>query len=355
MAELAADTILRVEGLKKHFPVRRGLLQRVVGSVKAVEDVSFSVQKGRTLGLVGESGCGKTTTGRMILRALDPTAGQIWFRRSDGEVVDVASLRGAEVKEARRDMQMIFQDPYASLNPRMPVMDLISEPLRARRWSAVDCERRVTELMEQVGLDPRMIRRYPHAFSGGQRQRIGIARALALKPSLIVADEPVSALDVSVQAQILNLLQELQADLGLTLVFIAHDLSVVRYLCDHVAVMYMGRIVEQGETEELFTAPKHPYTATLLHAAPTPDPHAPWMEDIDEVESEAEDTAAPVAMEGETTNEGCAFASRCAHATDICRQETPMPTAAGVPDDRAEEARHRVACHHARELELHGV
>ncbi len=355
MAELAADTILRVEGLKKHFSVRRGLLQRVVGSVKAVDDVSFSVQQGRTLGLVGESGCGKTTTGRMILRALEPTAGNVWFRKADGQVVDMASLPGDQVKEARRDMQMIFQDPYSSLNPRMPVMDLISEPLRARRWGAADCESRVTELMQQVGLDPRMIRRYPHAFSGGQRQRIGIARALALEPSLIVADEPVSALDVSVQAQILNLLQELQADLGLTLVFIAHDLSVVRYLCDHVAVMYMGRIVEQGETESLFTAPKHPYTATLLHAAPAPDPHAPWMEEIDEVETEGEDTAAPVAMDGTATPAGCAFASRCAHASAVCRQEAPLLADMGILDETTDAAPHRVACHHAEELELHGV
>jgi peptide/nickel transport system ATP-binding protein len=343
MAELAADTILRVEGLRKHFPVRRGLLQRVTGSVKAVDGVSFSVRKSRTLGLVGESGCGKTTTGRMILRALEPTSGQVWFRCSDDHVVDMVSLSRREVKEARRDMQMIFQDPYSSLNPRMPVVDLISEPLRARGWSRADCESRVTELMEQVGLDPRMIRRYPHAFSGGQRQRIGIARALALSPSLIVADEPVSALDVSVQAQILNLLQDLQRDLGLTLVFIAHDLSVVRYLCDQVAVMYMGRIVERGESEVLFTAPRHPYTATLLHASPTPDPHAAWMDEIDEVET----TAVPTAS-AQVEERGCAFASRCAHATELCRQQEPVLEA---PDGGT----HLASCHHQRELQLTGV
>lgn len=352
MTDLAEGTILRVEGLKKHFPVRRGLLQRVIGSVKAVDDVSFSVQQGRTLGIVGESGCGKTTTGRMILRALDPTAGKIWFRRSDGEVVDMAALRGAAIKEARRDMQMIFQDPYASLNPRMPVMDLIAEPLRARGWDRKACEERVTELMDQVGLDPRSIRRYPHAFSGGQRQRIGIARALALEPSLIVADEPVSALDVSVQAQILNLLQELQTDLGLTLVFIAHDLSVVRYLCDHVAVMYMGRIVEQGETEVLFTSPKHPYTATLLHAAPAPDPHAPWMEGIDDVDTD--DTAAPAAADGVDATAACPFAPRCAHATDLCRQQTPV-LAQATKVGQTDAAEHLTACHHAEGLDLHGI
>ena len=357
MAELAADTILRVEGLKKHFPVRRGLLQRVVGSVKAVDDVSFSVQQGRTLGLVGESGCGKTTTGRMILRALDPTAGQVWFRQSDGQVVDMAALRGAEIKQARRDMQMIFQDPYSSLNPRMPVMDLIAEPLRARGWTRPDCESRVAELMDLVGLDARMIRRYPHAFSGGQRQRIGIARALALKPSLIVADEPVSALDVSVQAQILNLLQALQQDLGLTLVFIAHDLSVVRYLCDQVAVMYQGRIVEQGESEALFTAPRHPYTATLLQAAPAPDPHVPWMQDIDETETEAGDTTAPVELvDGTTAAGGCAFVPRCAHATDLCRQQGPILMPGSTRESQVQyDAAHLAACHHQDELQLRGI
>ena len=231
------------------------------------------------MGLVGESGCGKTTTGRMILRALDPTAGEILFRQQDGQVVDMAQLGRREVVQARRQMQMIFQDPYSSLNPRMPVRDLIAEPLRSYGWSARDSHERVGELMERVGLDPRYARRYPHAFSGGQRQRIGIARALALSPSLIVADEPVSALDVSVQAQILNLLRQLQTDLDLTLLFIAHDLSVVRYLCDEVAVMYQGRIVEQAATETLFTQPQHPYTAMLLEAAPAPDPHASWMEE----------------------------------------------------------------------------
>ncbi len=349
-ADMPAEMLLHVEGLRKDFPVRRGLLQRVTGHLRAVDDVSFSVEKGRTLGLVGESGCGKTTTGRMILRALDPTAGRIWFRRGDGEVVDMAALSSRQLKEVRCDMQMIFQDPYASLNPRMTVMDLISEPLRAHGWSRQDCEGRVAELMERVGLDARMIRRYPHAFSGGQRQRIGIARALALWPSLIIADEPVSALDVSVQAQILNLLQQVQEELGLTLVFIAHDLSVVRYLCDEVAVMYRGQIVEQGETEALFTAPRHPYTATLLHAAPAPDPGAAWMAEIDEVESEADEvSAAAVALDGEG-EVGCPFAPRCAHAEERCRREDP-----GLVEDRGGVAGRLVACHRRDEITLHGL
>ena len=253
MSNGATDALLQVRGLKKHFPVHRGLLQRQTGWVKAVDGVSFALAQGKILGLVGESGCGKTTTGRMILRALDPTEGEILFRQQDGQIVDMAQLGRREVVQARRQMQMIFQDPYSSLNPRMPVRDLIAEPLRSYGWSARDSHERVGELMERVGLDPRYARRYPHAFSGGQRQRIGIARALALSPSLIVADEPVSALDVSVQAQILNLLRQLQTDLDLTLLFIAHDLSVVRYLCDEVAVMYQGRIVEQAATETLYS------------------------------------------------------------------------------------------------------
>ena len=345
-ATIADNAILQVRDLKKHFPVRRGLLQRQTGWVKAVDGVSFTLEQGKIFGLVGESGCGKTTTGRMILRALDPTDGEILFRQQGGQVVDMAKLSHGQIKEVRREAQMIFQDPYSSLNPRMPVLDLISEPLVAHGWSSRDCELRVTELMERVGLDPRYIRRYPHAFSGGQRQRIGIARALALSPSLIVADEPVSALDVSVQAQILNLLQQLQRDLQLTLLFIAHDLSVVRYLCDRVAVMYRGRLVEQAETEALFTNPRHPYTATLLHAAPAPDPHAPWMvEESGDVEAAGDADDAPEAMGG------CPFAPRCQHTTEQCwREEPPLEDTGsehGVP--------HMVACHHKTEIELKGL
>ena len=337
MPKGAEDILLQVRGLKKYFPVRRGLLQRQTGWVKAVDGVSFALVEGKILGLVGESGCGKTTTGRMILRALDPTAGEILFRQQSTQVVDMAQLGRRQVVQARRQMQMIFQDPYSSLNPRMPVRDLIAEPLRAYGWSARDSHERVRELMERVGLDPRYARRYPHAFSGGQRQRIGIARALALSPSLIVADEPVSALDVSVQAQILNLLRQLRADLNLTLLFIAHDLSVVRYLCDEVAVMYQGRIVEQAATETLFTQPQHPYTAILLEAAPAPDPHASWMEDDEDVSEAGEPTPAG--------DRGCAFAPRCRYKSEVCSEQ--MPTLEGES--------HRAACHHKHELELKGI
>jgi len=340
-ATIADNAILQVRDLKKHFPVRRGLLQRQTGWVKAVDGVSFTLEQGKILGLVGESGCGKTTMGRMILRALDPTEGEILFRQQSGQVVDMAKLSRRQIKEVRREAQMIFQDPYSSLNPRMPVLDLISEPLVAHGWSSRDCELRVTELMVRVGLDPRYIRRYPHAFSGGQRQRIGIARALALSPSLIVADEPVSALDVSVQAQILNLLQELQQDLNLTLLFVAHDLSVVRYLCDEVAVMYQGRMVEQAETEALFSDPQHPYTAMLLNAAPAPDPHAVWMDEDEDVSEAGEVTEV-----GET---GCTFAPRCRYSSDLCREQIPV-----LEDFKGGEP-HLAACHHKHEVELKGV
>ena len=346
IAEMTDGTILRVMGLKKYFPVRRGLLKRVTGVVKAVDGVSFNVGIGRTLGLVGESGCGKTTIGRMILRAINPTAGQILFRRRNGQMVDMAQLIGPDIKAARREIQMIFQDPYSSLNPRMPVMDLIAEPLKAQGWNTADCERRVVELMDRVGLDPRFIRRYPHAFSGGQRQRIGIARALAVSPSVIVADEPVSALDVSVQAQILNLLRQLQKDLNLTLLFIAHDLSVVRYLCDEVAVMYRGRLIEQAETEKLFNNPKHPYTESLLHAAPPPDPHASWVagENIDE------DPHAELDTDELQDDVGCPFAPRCRYRNDYCLQEVPDLE---VTNDQVGTS-HLAACHHKHEFDLTG-
>ncbi|HLV36659.1 MAG TPA: dipeptide/oligopeptide/nickel ABC transporter ATP-binding protein, partial [Spirillospora sp.] len=244
------NVILEVKDLKLHFPIRYGILQRVVGYVKAVDGVSFTLRDGEVLGLVGESGCGKTTVGRTLLRLYNPTAGEIWYHRTTGERIDLAKLNQREMKRLRREMRMIFQDPFSSLNPRLTVRDIIAEPLEIHgvaRGKAAD--ERVAELMRAVGLNPALMRRYPHEFSGGQRQRIGLARTLSLNPRLIIADEPVSALDVSVQAQVLNLLQELQAELGLTLVFIAHDLSVVEHISDRIAVMYVGKIVEMADTD----------------------------------------------------------------------------------------------------------
>ena len=330
--------LLDVKGLQKFFPIRKGFLKREAGQVRAVDDVSFHVDKGETLSLVGESGCGKTTTARCILRAITPTAGQILFRSEGGPVVDVASLLKSRLRPLRRQMQMIFQDPFSSLNPRRTLFDIVAEPLVANaagtRQERMD---RVAELLRLVGLRPEYMRRYPHAFSGGQRQRIGIARALALNPSLIVADEPVSALDVSVQAQILNLMLRLQAQLGLTYLFVAHDLSVVKHVSDRVAVMYVGKIVEMTDTQRLFTAPMHPYTEALLSAVPKPDPRLRAQRIV--LEGEVADAANPPS--------GCYFHPRCRYAVDACRQETP----------RLEEIQpgHFVSCHRARELTLRGV
>ena len=262
------SVLLDVKGLKKYFPIRRGLLQKTVGQVKAVDDVTFFLNQGETLSLVGESGCGKTTTARCILRAITPTAGQVLLS-DNGEVLDVATVPKSRLRSLRRQMQMIFQDPFSSLNPRMTLLDIVGEPLLVHGvGNAQERTDRVVEILRLVGLRPEYMRRYPHAFSGGQRQRIGIARALALNPRLVVADEPVSALDVSVQAQILNLLLELQERLGLTYLFVAHDLSVVKHISERVAVMYVGRIVETAPTEELFASPKHPYTEALLVGGP---------------------------------------------------------------------------------------
>ena len=330
--------LLDVKGLRKFFPIRKGFLKRELGQVRAVDDASFHVDKGETLSLVGESGCGKTTTARCILRAITPTAGRILFRSEDGPVVDVASLPKSQLRPLRRQMQMIFQDPFSSLNPRRTLFDIVAEPLVANevgtRQERMD---RVAELLRLVGLRPEYMRRYPHAFSGGQRQRIGIARALALNPSLIVADEPVSALDVSVQAQILNLMLRLQAQLGLTYLFVAHDLSVVKHVSDRVAVMYVGKIVEMTDTQRLFTAPRHPYTEALLSAVPKPDPRLRAQRIV--LEGEVADAANPPS--------GCYFHPRCRYAVDACRQETP----------RLEEIEpgHFVSCHRARELTLRGV
>src|SRR5919201_3667748 len=266
---MALEPLLRVAGLRKLFPIRKGFLKRTVGYVRAVDGVDFHIDEGETLVRVGESGCGKTTTARCILRAIEPTAGEVSIRVADGSVVDMGALRPAELGALRREMQMIFQDHFTSLNPRMTLLDLVGEPLLVHGMkNRREREERVADLLRRVGLRPEYMRRFPHAFSGGERQRIGIARALALHPRLVVADEPVSALDVSVQAQILNLLLDLQADLRLTYLFVAHDLSVVKHISNRVAVMYVGRMAELATTDALFTAPKHPYTAALLSAVP---------------------------------------------------------------------------------------
>ena len=330
--------LLEVRNLRRFFPIRKGLLRRVVGQVRAVDDISFHINRGETLSLVGESGCGKTTTARCILRALKPTAGEVRFQTAAGAVVDTANLPKTALKPFRHQMQMIFQDPFSSLNPRMTVFDIIAEPLLASGMKDRDeRRRRVENLLELVRLRPEFMGRFPHAFSGGQRQRIGIARALALNPSLIVADEPVSALDVSVQAQILNLMLDLQDDLGLTYLFVAHDLSVVKHISDRVAVMYVGKIVEIAETKQLFNAPSHPYTEALLSAVPKPDPRLRSERIV--LKGEVADPAQPPS--------GCYFHPRCAYAIDRCRTETPP----------LEEIRpgHVVACHRAREIELKGV
>ena len=330
------NTILEVKGLKKYFPINEGFWNRTESYVKAVNDISFSIKTGQTFGLVGESGCGKTTSARLIMRALELTDGQVLFRRNNGEIVNLAELDKYELKIVRQDIQMVFQDPYSSLNPRMPVLELIAEPLKAYGWKKKRYKERVAELLDLVGLDVKYMPRYPHAFSGGQRQRIGIARALALNPSLVVADEPVSALDVSVQAQILNLLRDLQERMGLTYLFIAHDLSVIRYICDKIAVMYLGRLVEIAETDKLFNNPLHPYTATLLSSVPVPDPMEDWL--AVRVEGEISDSSKGI--------EGCSFAARCQYAVDECGElEQKLVDIDG----------HQVACHRYEELNLEGV
>ena len=335
----SVDPLLEVRNLHMQFPIRRGILRRTVGFVKAVNDVSFNIQPGETLSLVGESGCGKTTTGRCIVRVYEPTSGQILYKAEERESIDLAELDNRELRPYRREIRMIFQDPFSSLNPRLPILQIVGESLRVNGIaSGSELEDRVASLLRRVGLRPEYIRRYPHAFSGGERQRIGIARALALNPRLIVADEAVSALDVSVQAQILNLLQDLQEELNLTYLFIAHDLSVVQHISHRVAVMYVGKIVELASTEKLFTNPLHPYTEALLSAVPKPDPRL-------------RNTGIRIRLEGEVADpsnppSGCYFHPRCAYARDRCRHEEPAAREIGNE--------HWVACHFAEELELRG-
>jgi oligopeptide transport system ATP-binding protein len=324
------SALLSVEDLKVHFPIRRGLLMRQVGTVKAVDGVSLQLERGETLGLVGESGCGKSTTARAIARLIDATSGSV---KLDSE--ELLSLRGGALRKMRRNLQMVFQDPFASLNPRMTVFDTLAEPLIIHGVASgrSELEERVSKLMKQVGLSPGFMRRYPHEFSGGQRQRIGIARAIALNPKVVLLDEPVSALDVSIQAQILNLLRDLQDELGLTYLFVAHDLAVVRHVSTSVAVMYLGRIVERAPGELLFRAPKHPYTQALLSAIPLPDPAA-------------ERKRRRLVLQGEVPSpinppSGCTFHPRCPLANARCSSEAPALI-------RGENG-HDVSCHAVEE------
>jgi peptide/nickel transport system ATP-binding protein len=333
-----SNVLLEVKDLQMHFPIRKGFLRRQVGAVRAVDGLDFQVKFGETLSLVGESGCGKTTTGRCIVRAYQPTNGQILYRRTDDVVVDLTQLNGQALKPYRREVRMIFQDPYSSLNPRMNVLDVVGEPLLVNEnlhgKALEDC---VAGLLKQVGLRPEVMHRYPHAFSGGERQRIGIARSLALNPRLVVCDEAVSALDVSVRAQIINLLQDLQQRLHLTYLFIAHDLSVVQYVSDRVAVMYVGRLVELADTDELYGNPRHPYTEALLSAVPKPDPRL--RSDHIMLEGEVADPSRPPS--------GCYFHPRCRYAQERCSTELPALRDVG--------GGHLVACHRAEELSLKGI
>ena len=328
MAAASPEPLLRVEGLVKHFGVNRDLLGRARGAVRAVDNIDFVVKRGETFALVGESGCGKSTTGRLILRLIEADAGAIYF---DGR--NILTLDGAAMRALRREMQIVFQDPYASLNPRMTVGEMLAEPLAVHGLAAGgERQARVAELLRIVGLAPHHARRYPHEFSGGQRQRIGIARALAVEPKLLVCDEPVSALDVSVRAQVVNLLKDLQARFGLSYIFIAHDLAVVKHIADRIAVMYLGKIVELTDKEALFAAPRHPYTQALLSAIPLPEPRARRRRMILEG-----DVPSPLAVPP-----GCRFHTRCPHATERCRVEVPL-----LEDDGSG---HFTACHHWRKI-----
>ncbi|MEF2070304.1 ABC transporter ATP-binding protein [Consotaella aegiceratis] len=334
------DTLIAVRDLKKYFPIHAGWSQRHIGDIKAIDGVTLDIKRGETFGLVGESGSGKSTVARLILRAYALTDGQILFRRSSGEVVDISSLAEAEMRDLRREMQMIFQDPYSSLNPRMTLLDLVGEPLVIHgAGTPAEIRDRVAELLRVVGLRPEYLRRYPHAFSGGQRQRIGIARALALNPSFIAADEAVSALDVSVAAQNINLLQDLQDQFGLTYLFITHDLGMVEHISNRIGVMYLGRLMETAPTADLFSRPLHPYTEALMAAVPQPDPRGNRARKRVPLKGEIANAAAPPP--------GCPFHPRCAYAQDRCATDVPALRPLG-------EAR-QVRCHFAEELELAGV
>jgi peptide/nickel transport system ATP-binding protein len=330
--------LLVVRDLRKHYPIVRGLMRRTIGQVKAVDGISFAIPEGKTLGLVGESGCGKTTTSRLIMRAFAPTAGEIFFKDRSQGWLNIPQLDPIRLRQIRPNLQMIFQDPFGSLNPRMSLLEIVGEPLLVNGVaSGPELRARVAELLRLVGLRPEYMTRYPHAFSGGQRQRIGIARALALQPQLVVCDEPVSALDVSIQAQTLNLLADLQAAFNLTYLFVAHDLSVVEHISDRVAVMYVGKLVELADTEDLFLTPLHPYTEALLSAVPKPNPRLRAKRIV--LSGEVADPANPPS--------GCYFHPRCRYATERCRLEAPT----------LHELRpgHFVSCHRAEELSLQGV
>jgi len=334
------EKLLEIKGLKKYFPITRGFFKKVVGHVRAVDDVSFHIYPGETLGLVGESGCGKSTVARSILRAFPPSDGEIIFHAENGEKIDIARLDKSDMQQMRREIQYIFQDPYSSLNPRMTLLQNVGEPLivnNVAKPNSQELKDRVAELLRVVGLRPEYMIRYPHAFSGGQRQRVGVARALALNPRFIAADEAVSALDVSVQAQTINLLQDLQEEFHLTYLFITHDLSVVKHISNRVAVMYVGKLVEMADTKELFHNPQHPYTEALLSAVPKPDPRFHKQRIL--LEGDVADPSNPPG--------GCYFHPRCRYAVEVCRMETP--------ELREISPDHFVSCHLCDKLSLAGI